>query len=249
VENTMLRRLRAAPSLAIAPAIALAVASILAPAAAAHTPQEAGDYTLEIGWLNEPAYVAQPNAVQVTIKDHHGQPVNDLRPDDLAAVVSTAGQDSPKLAFEPAFDAVEATGPLGEYDAAIVPTAPGDYAFHITGSIHGTAVDINVSSGPETFDAVQGSSDLQFPAKLPNLTEVATRLDRIDSRVQAVQSALPPQGIGAAATEALAASQDASDMAVLAMIVGVGIASLGLVVALAALVVARRAWREGTSKA
>ena len=245
----MLRRLRAAPSFAIASAFALASAAIIAPVTTAHSAQEAGDYTLEIGWLNEPAYVAQPNAVQVTVKDHRGLPVNDLGTDDLAAVVSTAGQDSPKLTFEPGFDAAEGEGPLGQYDAAIVPTAPGDYTFQITGSIHGTAVDLSVTSGPETFDAVQGSSDLQFPAKLPNLTEVATRLDRIDLRVQAVQSALPPQGIGAAATEALAASQDASDMAVLAMIVGVGIAAIGLVIALAALVIALRVRRAGTSKA
>ena len=58
VEDTMLRRLRAAPSFAIASAFALASAAIIAPVTTAHSAQEAGDYTLEIGWLNEPAYVA-----------------------------------------------------------------------------------------------------------------------------------------------------------------------------------------------
>ena len=117
----------------------------------------------------------------MTIEQHDtGKPVTDLATDSLAVVVSTAGVDSPSLALEPAFDAVEATGPPGEYDAALVPTAPGDYTFHMTGSIHGTAVDLTLASGAETFEPVVGSGDLEFPAKLPSLGDVATRLDRID---------------------------------------------------------------------
>lgn len=221
----------------------------LAPAVAAHEAHAVGAFELEIGWLHEPAFVGQPNAVQVTIHDHDGKPVTDLALDALAVVVSTAGQASASLALTPAFDAVEAVGPLGEYDAAIVPTAPGEYTFHITGSIHGTAADLSVTSGDETFDAVETSSELEFPAKLPNLTEVATRLDRIDSRIAALQSADPGSAALAAAQGATTSANAAAASADRALLVGGVLGGAGLVLAALALVVAMRAGRKGSGTA
>ena len=55
----------------IAVVLALTATAALATPAAAHTGHEVGEYILEIGWLREPAFVGQPNAVQVTISDHH----------------------------------------------------------------------------------------------------------------------------------------------------------------------------------
>lgn len=218
----------------------------LAPAAVAHSGTEVGEYLVEVGWLNEPAFVGQPNAVQVTIVHHADEkPITDLGPDDLKVVVSTSDQDSPSLSFDAAFDAVEGTGPLGEYDATIVPTAPGDYTFHITGSIHGTAVDMSVTSGDETFDAVEGSSELEFPAKLPNLTEVGTRLDRIDSRIAALQSAAPGSDALAAAQAATAAANAAAASADRALLVGAVLGGAGLLLAVLSLLVARRGRTRG----
>jgi hypothetical protein len=224
----------------------------LVPAAQAHTGIEVGDYILEIGWRNEPAYLGQPNAVQVIVLNHDDEsPVLDLDSGALAAVVSTAGTNSPSMPLTPAFDAVERTGSLGEYAAAIVPTAPGDYRFHITGSIKGTDVDLELTSGQDTFDQVQGSSDLEFPAKLPNLGEVATRLDRIDARIAELQSADPGTGGAdealAAAKAAADAARDASAAANGALMVGLLVGGLGLVVGAAALVAALRAGRRGST--
>jgi hypothetical protein len=230
-------------------ATAFLFALALAPTVAAHTPQTAGQYQLLIGWLREPAYVGQPNAVQVTVNDHHAAPVTDLTGDEISVVVSTAGQSSQSLTFVPAFDAVEATGPLGEYDAAIVPTAPGDYTFHVTGSIHGTAIDITLSSGEETFDTVKGSSDLEFPAKLPNLTEVATRLDRIDGRVTALQSADPGAGALTAAQAATDTARNASAAADRALLIGAILGGAGAVLAVIAIALAMRSGRRGAGPA
>ena len=238
----------------LALAAALVASATLAVPAFAHTGHEVGDYVLEIGWLHEPAFVGQPNAVQVTITDHHdGSPILDLGADDIKVVVSTAGVDSASLTFEPAFDAVEKEGSLGEYDAALVPTAPGDYTFHITGAIHGTAVDLSVTSGDETFDPVVTSSDLEFPAKMPTLTEVGTRLDRIDSRIEALQSAAPGSDDGVlkaaqdAAAAATAAASAASANADKALTLGLLVGGAGVVVALVALFVAMRAARRGSA--
>jgi hypothetical protein len=228
------------PRFALA-SLAVLAALLVAPATAlGHTVQHAGPYTLEIGWRIEPTYVAVPNAVSVTITDAAGKPVNDLGADDLHVVVTTANTPSPDLSFEPGFDPEELEGPLGEYDAAIVPTAPGDFTFHITGSIHGQKVDVTVSSGDETFDPVKESTNLQFPTKLPSVAEVATRLDRIDSRVTELQagSGGPSQ---AAVDAAMTAATDAKTAADRALIIGIVIGGLGLVVGGIALLRARRA--------
>jgi hypothetical protein len=223
-----------------------ASALALAPVAAAHTPHAVGDFELEIGWLHEPAFVGQPNAVQVTVADKNGDPVTDLALDALAVVVSTAGQDSASLALLPAFDAEEGIGPLGEYDAVIVPTAPGDYTFHITGSIHGTTADVTVTSGDETFDPVEASTELEFPAKLPDLGEVATRLDRLDSRIAALQSADPGSAALVAAQAATDAARAAADSADRALLVGAVLGGGGVLLAGVALAMAMRAGRKGS---
>jgi hypothetical protein len=235
-------RIRRLPLAGVATASLLA-ALALVPAASAHSGIEVGEYLIEVGWLNEPAFVGQPNAVQLSIVHHADEsPVADLGPDDLKVVVSTSDQDSASLSFDPAFDAVEVEGPLGEYRAALVPTAPGDYTFHITGSIHETAVDISVTSGAETFDPVEASTELEFPAKLPNLTEVATRLDRIDGRIAALQSADPGRGILDTAADTARRATDKADRALL---VGAVLGGGGLLVAVVALWVAVRAGRKG----
>jgi hypothetical protein len=198
-----------------------------------HTVQHAGSFTLEIGWQHEPTYVGDPNAVSVTITDGAGRPVIDLGADDLKVVVTTASQPSPELTFAPGFDPIEVTGPLGEYDAAIVPTAPGDYTFHVTGVIHGQAIDVTVTSGDETFDPVRETSNLQFPTKLP--------LDRIDARVAALQGTTGPSQASVDAAQAAAtAAQAAADRA---LVVGATVGGLGLVVGLLGLAMARRAGR------
>lgn len=222
-------------------ALALAALALAAPAAAlAHTVQHAGPYTLAIGWRIEPTYVGQPNAVSVTITDAVGKPVVDLGPDDLRVVVTTANQPSPDLSFEPGFDPVEMSGPLGEYDAAIEPTAPGDYSFHISGAIHGQKVDITVTSGDETFDVVKESTDLQFPTKLPSVAEVATRLDRIDTRVSQLQDTVGSSTLADQLSATQVAASDAKAAADRALLAGAGIGLLGIVIGVVALLAARR---------
>ncbi len=215
-------RLAAATIAAVATAGALVA---FAPASvAAHVVEHAGPYTLEIGWQHEPTYVGEANGVQLIVHDAADKPVTDLKADDVKVVVSTAGQQSGELTFEPGFDPEEMEGPLGEYDAAILPTAPGDYTFHLTGAIHGSKLDVTVTSGDKTFDTVKGTADIEFPTKLPTLPEVVTRLDRIDARLAAAQSG-PSQ---AAVDAAQASAADARAAADRALLVGGGFGAVGL---------------------
>lgn len=236
---------RAGPRLGLA-AVGLVASLAIAPAVAAHSDIEVGEYHLTVGWLNEPAYAGQPNGIELFITDHDDKPVTDLTADALTVTVSTAGQDSEALPLEPAFDVAEGFGTPGQYTADLLPTTPGEYTFHFVGSIHDTAVDISVASGEETFSAVQTSSEVEFPVKVPTLADVATRLDRIDARIQEVQAGIPDAAeiasLRAAATEARAAADAAGRNGLL-------VGGAGLVVAAIALAFAVRAGRRGAGTA
>jgi hypothetical protein len=208
---------------AIVATCAVLFSLLVASVASAHVVKQAGPYSLEIGWQHEPTYVGEANGVQVIIHDADDQPITDLATDDLKVVVSTGDQQTGELTFEPGFDLEEGDGQFGQYNAPIMPTAPGDYTFHLTGAIHGEAVDITVTSSDETFETVRGTSEIQFPAKLPAVPDLVTRLDRMDAR--------------------LASADDANAAADRALLVGGGLGLLGVVVGAAALLVARRAAR------
>jgi hypothetical protein len=210
--------------------LALAVGGYVA----AHVVEQVGPYTVEVGWEHEPTYVGEANAVQVIIHDANDDPVVDLASDDLVVVVSTGSQQTEPLTFEPGFDPEEMEGPLGEYDAAILPTAPGDYTFHITGSIHGEPVDITASSGDETFNTVEGTTDIQFPDQLPNLTELVTHGDQVDARIADLQGSM------ATATSVT----DARDAADRALYIGGGLGLAGLIAGVAGLALGMRARRN-----
>lgn len=218
------------------------LACLVAAPALAHAVQTVGSYTLEIGWQHEPTYVGETNGVQVIVTDANDDPVTDLTEDDLKVVVSTGSDQSGELTFEPAFDLQEGDGPMGQYNAPIMPTAPGDYTFHITGSLHGQAVDVTVTSSDETFDTVKGTTEIQVPVKVPTMPEVVTRLDRLDARVGTAQSATGPTQASVDAAQAEAADALASAERSLTIAVALGL--LAVLVGALALIVAVRATRR-----
>jgi hypothetical protein len=208
---------------------------LLAAVADAHVVKQAGPYTLEIGWQHEPTYVGETNGVQMIVHDADGKPITDLTADDIKVVVSTAEQQTAELVFEPGFDLAEGDGTPGEYNAPIMPTAPGEYTFRLTGAIHGQIVDIMVTSSDETFDTAKGTSEIQFPTKLPTLAELLTRLDRIDSRLASGTG--PTQAAVDAAQKTATDARQAADRA---MLVGAGIGLAGVLVGAWSLLLVRR---------
>ena len=225
----------------LAGAVAGALLLSLTATVAAHGHTEAAGFHVVIGWSGEPALVGQPNGIQLFVYDSNEKPITDIPADAIGVVVSTGGQDSSSLSLSPAFDVEEGFGTPGEYSTEIIPTAPGDYSFHFTGTIHGMAIDVSMASGDETFDGVVAPADLEFPVKQPTLTEVGTRLDRIDGRVDALQSAAPAPGAIADAQSAASAAQSAASQALL---IGALLGGAGLVIAVIALWLVLRARRQ-----
>jgi hypothetical protein len=126
-----------------------------------------GQYVMELGFRDEPAYLGLPNALTLRVEQYATggtEPVNDLAA-TLSAEVSRDGQTM-TLPLVPVGE--------GEYEAAFVPTATGDYTFHISGTIGEATVDESVTSGPNTFNSVDPLSAIEFPQPLPDPVQVQT---------------------------------------------------------------------------
>jgi hypothetical protein len=235
------RRPRRAVGLALAAAL-IALPATAAPAAA-HTRVQAGPYTIELGWLDEPTYVGRLNAAVIVVSGPGGEPVTDLFAGDLSLVAGFGGRESDPIEFEPAFSPIG--GMPGEYRAPLLPTEAGEFSFRIVGTIDGTAIDVAVASGPTTFDSPIGTTALEFPVRLPTIGELTTRVERVDGRATGAASAAEQaQAASAAATgqvaELRAAADEARATATLAVLVGGGLGLLGAILGGLGLLVARR---------
>jgi hypothetical protein len=204
--------------------------AILLPAgvALAHTEVGDGDLRMVIGFGTEPAYSTQPNSVEVLVT-HDGEPVTDLRPGDLQAEVSF-GDESMSMDLEPNF-AVGVYGEPGDYRGWFVPSQPGEYTFHITGTVVGEEVDQRVTSGPDTFSDVTDIAELAFPAvDAPSNDELATRLEQESSRAT--------EQLQAAQASLARAEDDASSARTTALIALV-IGAIGVIAGIAGIAAAR----------
>lgn len=211
---------------AIVVALTLVAVAVLGVPASAHETSEVGGLAVEIGWGTEPAYVGQLNSVQVIVTyKADGDPVEDAG----AALEATLtyGTETTTLELVPNFD-VGLGGIPGEYRALLIPTAPGDYTFHITGTVDGVEVDKEVTSSPKTFSPVEDVSAAQFPVKAPTTAELADRLDAELARIAA-----DSQASGGESQESTGDSQ--SSMAVLLAVAGIVVGGIGLAVATVAL--------------
>jgi hypothetical protein len=218
------------------------LALVVSATASAHVVKQFGSYSVAMGWLHEPTYVGVENSVQIVVKDGSGNPVNDLQPGDLQVVVSTAGQQTAALPLQPSFDPDTGLGTPGEYTASLIPTQVGDYTFHLSGSIHGQAVEETATSSDQTFNSVTAGTDVQFPVKLPALGDLSTLIQRVDGRVTAEQTAATQAQ--QVATQAQQAASQASDNANRALLAGILVGGLGILLGLAGLIVGLRVSRR-----
>ncbi len=112
-----------------------------------------GDYTLEIGWVNEPPIVGQQNAIVVNVSTTADeQPVEDVS--GLTVAVSYGGQNK-TLTLQPLGEDTP-----GQFVAPILPTIPGQYTINLGGKLGTTDVKADVQ--PEE---VQSADVLQFPGE------------------------------------------------------------------------------------
>jgi hypothetical protein len=195
---------------------AIAALTVLPAAPAlAHVEVPQGDVTIAVGFATEPAYAGQPNAVQLLVSRNE-QPVTDLAPGDLTAEIEFGGQTT-TVEADPEFEVGE-WGTPGDYRAPFIPTQPGSYTFHVTGSVDGTDVDFTTKSGPKTFSDVLDPAEAMFPpVEAPSNGDLAAKITAETARTD----------------EAVSSAQDAADTARNVAIVAtiVAIVALGLAIA------------------
>jgi MYXO-CTERM domain-containing protein len=152
---------------------------LLTPAlASAHEHRQVGRYAFTVGFANEPALVNQPNAIDLRVvmpkpgatgeDAENGKPVEGLDKTLKAEVIQ--GGERMSVPLEAAWN------DPGAYVGHFIPTKPGDYQFHFTGTIDGNPVDQTFESGPNRFSAVEDTSPIQFPVKVPSGTDLQQQL-------------------------------------------------------------------------
>jgi hypothetical protein len=184
--------------------------------ASAHEERAVGAYHLAVGFGDEPAYAGVENSVQMFIHTADDKPVNDLG--DTLKVQIIFGSKSMTLHMEPFFEIGE-FGTPGDYRAFFIPTSPGTYTFHFTGTILGQKIEERFTSSPKTFSSIVDPSTVQFPVKAPSNVELATRV----------------QADAARSTAAIADASSAASSAKTVGWIGVFVGALGLVIAVVAL--------------
>ncbi len=188
---------------------------VLSGVAVAHEHRHLGSFEMVVGWADEPVFVGFKNGLQLILSENE-KPVLDLG-DSLKVEVIFGDQKMGPLPLQRAFG--KTFGRPGDYRASILPTRPGTYTFHFIGSIKGQKVDQSFTSSEKTFDSVDDSAEIEFPAKDPSRAELAGRIERLGPRIDAVQQA---------ARDANAAGANARTVA----IVGIVLGAAGFVVSL-----------------
>lgn len=158
-------------------AVSIFGALILSTAAYAHETTTVGILTLTLGWEEEPAYAGVTNAVELEATRAAG-PVSD--PAASLSVQVSFGDAASTLPMRPGSEP-------GFYTARLIPTRAGTYTFHVTGTLSGEQVDLESTCSDQTFDCVIDASEIQFPESDPAGSDLAKRLERETSRVEAAQ--------------------------------------------------------------
>jgi len=176
--------MRTLRSMLVAALAGLAVPLVVAAPAAAHETREAGGLTMVVGFGTEPAFENEPNAASLSLSRGEDPVVEGVELD----VEVVFGDQSTTMELEPGF-VVGAFGEPGSYEADFIPTRPGTYTFHITGTVGDQEIDEEFTSSPDTFSDVNARSEVSFPAADPSTAELAERLEQESGRVQELAAA------------------------------------------------------------
>ena len=145
--------------------------------ASSHEQRDVGDgqYSMEVGFRDEPAYLSQPNALYLNVTQFgsEGGPVEGL----TSTLQAEAQKDEATL---PLTLVPQAESDV--YVAPFIPSALGDYTFRLFGEIEGTSIDESFSSSPTTFAPVEPRDQSQFPVNVPAGAELVAQLDAANAR-------------------------------------------------------------------
>jgi hypothetical protein len=141
--------------------------------AAAHERRQVQSFTFVVGWLNEPAYVNLPNAIDLRISRADGTPVTGV--EQTLKVEVGAGDKKTEVQLLPRFNTP------GAYDGRIVPTATGAYTFRLFGTVEGAQVNETFTAGPNTFGLIEAPNG--WPNPLPLTQQLDESIGGLEQRI------------------------------------------------------------------
>jgi hypothetical protein len=142
-----------------------------------HERRAVGPYTFVVGWINEPSYVNLLNSLDLTVTETSGGKAVEGLDKTLKADLIFGSTTPQPLVIAARF------GMPGHYSGYVMPTKVGDYTFHITGTVGTTNIDEKFESGPGRFGSIESTDSLQYPAKLVSSSDLAARLDQLQTLV------------------------------------------------------------------
>ncbi|MYD51208.1 MAG: hypothetical protein F4W93_06945 [Dehalococcoidia bacterium] len=226
-------------------AVVAAVLSLTVGTVLAHEGREVGDYNIDIGWINEPAYEGVMNGVEIKVikvvesgDDHHGESsattdhhhgestATDDHHGDPGAVKGLENTLQVEVTYVPTGASrvvnlsVDVDEP-GRYTAPMLPTTPGVYEFRVFGAIEGMQVDETFASegGGGDFDDIQPLASLQFPEDLPSTREMESAVRGAISTAEEARDAAE-EGPGVLLVLALALGLSGAVLGVVGLVVG-----------------------------
>ena len=143
-----------------------------------HERRAVGPYTFVVGWINEPSYVNLLNSLDLTVTETGGGKAVEGLDKTLKADLTFGGSSTTQpLTLAARF------GLPGKYSGYVMPTKVGDYTFHITGTVGTTNIDEKFESGPGRFGSIESTDPLQYPQKVISNSDLAARLDQLQTLV------------------------------------------------------------------
>jgi hypothetical protein len=150
---------------------------------AAHEGREVYPYELMVGWRNEPAYVGLLNGPEIFISEGGEARDYTFPPSDQVSLrlEVSFGDASQRLVLQHVADQ------RGRYFADLIPTQPGDYSFHLTGTIVDTVVDEIFTSADGQFGTVEAAADIMFPPWEETTSESDAEIASVETRIATLE--------------------------------------------------------------
>ncbi|HEU5002789.1 MAG TPA: hypothetical protein VFW71_08430 [Actinomycetota bacterium] len=226
-----MRRMRlcaGALTLGFVASLAAAFSVLGAAPALAHTTQNAGPYAITFGWMTEPCYVGEPNAVQVFV--HQGSPTGAAVSSNVTLTVTVAagGVTGTAQPLAAAFDPDTGLGDPAEYDAPLIPEAPGTYTFTVAGEVNSTKVSVSASSGDSTFDSANDPSKIEFPSPVQGPATLGNAITNLQAALATETAAANAAKASADAARKTASTARTLAIVAIAVAVVLGFGSFGV---------------------
>jgi hypothetical protein len=197
--------------------------------ASAHTSKVFGNYKVEVGWANEPAFAGQMNSIQVIVKK--GNVDNGTAIVDALANMQISvkyGTVSKQLDFVPSDEV------LGLYSSPLIPTRVGSYNVAMKGIVEGQNIDTEYA-----LDDVGSSDTINFPQTSDtssNMGQIGTIINQLtndieEAKTTANSAAQSVANVGKSFQEV----KDTTDRLYLISMAGIGIGVAGIVIAVFAI--------------